>query len=46
MTDTDLNLSMRKFMIASSAAITAPTVMKAISKVTTVGGTEKKVTYY
>jgi ferredoxin len=46
MTSESLKLNRRQFMLAGSAAIAAPLIMNAISKVTTVEGAEKKLTYY
>jgi len=46
MTSESLKLNRRQFMLAGSAAIAAPIIMNAISKVTTAEGAEKKVTYY
>lgn len=45
MLETDLNLSRRGFMIAGSAAITAPFVLKMEGSVAEVQGVRKKATY-
>ena len=45
MSETSLNLSRRKFMIASSAAIAAPFIMNMAGLVPDAKGAEAKVTY-
>jgi hypothetical protein len=42
MTETDLNLSRRKFMLVSSATIAAPIAMNMAGKVAAAGAAEKK----
>lgn len=46
MTSEGFDLTRRKFMIVSSAAIAAPLIMNAVSMVANVEETEKKVTYF
>jgi len=46
MSSENFNLSRRKFMLVSSAAIAAPFVMNVAGMVPEAKGAEKKVTYY